>query len=63
MAVCLDLPSLTHDALAYGYCESSRWHRALVSNGRFKVNALSKAREGAGNGSLCSTSFFQIKDS
>jgi hypothetical protein len=63
MAISLDLPSLTHDALAYGYCKSSNWHRALVNNGQFKVNALGEARDGAGDGDLRSTSFSQIKDS
>jgi hypothetical protein len=63
MAIRLDLPSLTYDALAYGYCEGSHWHRALVNNGQFKVNALGEARDSAGDGGLRSTSFAQIKDS
>jgi hypothetical protein len=63
MAVCLDLPSLTHKALAHSYCKGPHWYSALICDGRFKINTLSEAREGAGNGGLRSTSFFQIKDS
>jgi hypothetical protein len=62
MTVCLNLPSLTHDALAYGYCKNARRHCACVCNRSFKINGLSEARESPGNGGLRGMCFLQIKN-
>jgi hypothetical protein len=62
MTVCLNLPSLTHDAFPYGNRESAHRHGARVCNGRFKINGLGETGESLGNGSLRNTRFFQIKD-
>jgi len=49
-AVCLDLPGSRTMCLPTATARVPVGNLALISNGRFKVNALSEAREGVGNG-------------
>ncbi|KAI0247152.1 hypothetical protein BJV78DRAFT_1157361 [Lactifluus subvellereus] len=52
MAVCLDLPSLMYNALAYGNCGGSHGHSTRINYRRFEIKGLDNGRKSTSNSCL-----------